>query len=132
MTDRFKAFNKSLKELIDIISNEIPDEPLMETVNRKYKAAVLTDRTILLTELGKELFVFRDYIADNKWDELINRDWETEAQQKAVELGGQHNSISSMIRILRNIWSRYDSDEKSKVKKLIKTMLKSYTLHLMA
>ena len=28
---------------------------------------------------GKELFIYREYIANSQWDELINKDWENDA-----------------------------------------------------
>ena len=130
MSDHYKTFNKALKELIDTISNELPNDPLMSSVSRKYVAAVATDRTILLTELGKELFVFRDYIAESRWDDLINRDWEAEAAVKAEEVGTTPSAIGSVIGTLRSVWTRYDDSERKHIKSLIKKLLKSYTLHL--
>lgn len=129
MSDIFKTYNKTLKELIDIISNELPNEPLMSTVKRKYTAAITTDRTLLLTETGKELFEFRDYIAESRWDELINKDWESTAiNDKDID----QKSIQHMISLLRKIWVGYDNDEKKYVKKLIKVLLSEYSKYLMA
>ena len=129
MSDIFKTYNKTLKELIDIISNELPNEPLMTTVKRKYTAAITTDRTLLLTETGKELFEFRDYIAESRWDELINKDWESTAiNDKDID----QKSIQHMISLLRKIWVGYDNDEKKYVKKLIKVLLSEYSKYLMA
>lgn len=129
MSDIFKTYNKTLKELIDIISNELPNEPLMSTVKRKYTAAITTDRTLLLTETGKELFEFRDYIAESRWDELINKDWEsTSINDKDID----QKSIQHMISLLRKIWVGYDNDEKKYVKKLIKVLLSEYSKYLMS
>lgn len=129
MSDIFKTYNKTLKELIDIISNELPNEPLMSTVKRKYTAAITTDRTLLLTETGKELFEFRDYIAESRWDELINKDWEsTSINDKDID----QKSIQHMISLIRKIWVGYDNDEKKYVKKLIKVLLSEYSKYLMS
>lgn len=125
MADLFKLYNKTFKELIDIISNELPRDNLMETVKRQYTTAITTDRTLLLTETGKELFVYREYIANNKWDELINKDWESN-----INSVDNQQSIQRMISILRNIWINYDDDEKKHIKKLIKTLLSEYTKYL--
>lgn len=126
MTDIFKTYNKTLKKLIDLISNELPNEPLMTTVRRQYTAAITTDRTLLLAETGRELFVFRDYIADDRWDELISRDWE-----QSIDANNDQKSIQHMIMLLRRIWSKYDLDEKKYVQKLIKTLLSEYAKSLM-
>lgn len=128
MTDIFKSYNKTLKELIDIISNELSNETTMDTIKRKYTAAITTDRTLLLTETGKELFVFRDYIADGRWDELINLDLHDN-----IEAIDEFNkkTIQHMITLLRTIWMGYDDDEKKYIKKLIKRLLSDYSKYLM-
>jgi hypothetical protein len=126
MTDIFKSYNKTLKELIDIISNELPHEPTIHEVKRKYTAAVTTDRTLLLTETGKELFIFREFIAENRWDELINMDL---SERVVVDI--DKKTIEHMIGLLRKIWDNYDSDEKKYVKKLIKRLLSDYTKYRM-
>lgn len=128
MADFFKTYNKALKELIDVISNELPKDTLMDTIKRKYTAAITTDKTLLLTETGKELFAYREYIANSQWDELINKDWESDAG----DIGDvDQQSIQQMIKVLRKIWSGYDNDEKKYVKKLIKILLTEYTKYLM-
>ena len=130
MSDHYKIFNKALKELIDMISNELSNDSLMSSVSRRYVAAVATDRTILLTEVGKELFVFRDYIAEGRWDDLINYDWAREAAERTGE-SGPSSTLNSMISTIRSVWARYDESERKQIKKLIKTMLKSYVQQLM-
>ena len=128
MADFFKTYNKALKELIDVISNELPKDTLMDTIKRKYTAAITTDKSLLLTETGKELFIYREYIANSQWDELINKDWENDAE----DIGDvDQQSIQQMIKVLRKIWSGYDNDEKKYVKKLIKILLTEYTKYLM-
>jgi hypothetical protein len=130
MSDYFKTYNKTLKELIDLISNELPRDTLMETIKRKYTAAITSDRTLLLTETGKEVFTYRDYIAQNRWDELINKDWESDTNADIVDV--DQKSIQKLIIVLRQIWAKYDSDEKKYIKKLIKILLTEYTKFLMA
>lgn len=128
MADFFKTYNKALKELIDVISNELPRDSLMDTIKRKYTAAITTDKTLLLTETGKELFAYREYIANSQWDALINKDWESDAG----DIGDvDQKSIQQMIKVLRKIWTGYDHDEKKYVKKLIKILLTEYTKYLL-
>ncbi len=130
MSDCFKTYNKTLKELIDLVSNELPRNPLIDTINRKYRVAVSTDRTLLLTESGKEIFAYRKYIAEDRWDELINKEWEQQSGSDSVE-GMDRQSIHQVITLLRDIWSGYDQDEKKYVQKLIKQLLSEYTRYLM-
>lgn len=129
MTDIFKSYNKTLKEIIDIISNELPNEITMATLKRKYTAAVTTDRTLLLTETGKELFAFRDYVAEGRWDELINLNLNDDVD--SID-DFDKKTIQHMITLLRKIWMNYDDDEKKHIKKLIKRLLSDYTKYLMS
>lgn len=127
MGDCYKVYNKTLKELIDIVSNELPRDSLMEDIKRKYTAAVTSDRTLLLTESGKELFEYRDFIAENRWDELINQDID---ESKAID-GIDMKAVKQLIIVLRSIWIKYDPDEKKHVQKLIKKLLSEYVKYRM-
>ncbi len=129
MTDYFRTYNKTLKELIDLISNEMPKDPLIETIKRGYTAMVATDRTILLTESGPEIFAFRDYISEGRWDELINRPWEKEEIKSMSDTDQQ--TVCKLIPLLRKVWAEYDADEKKYVQRLIKTLLSEYVKYKM-
>lgn len=129
MGDYFKTYNKTLKELIDLISNELPKSSLIDTIKRKYTAAVVADRTLLLTETGKEIFVYRDLIAENRWEELINKSWEDDDISGDEDI--DRKAIQQLIVMLKQIWVNYDSDEKKYIKKLIKVLLTEYTKYLM-
>lgn len=129
MGDYFKTYNKTLKELIDLISNELPKSSLIDTIKRKYTAAVVADRTLLLTETGKEVFVYRDLIAENRWEELINKSWEDDDISGDDDI--DQKAIQQLIVMLKQIWVNYDSDEKKYIKKLIKVLLTEYTKYLM-
>lgn len=126
MTDLYKTYNKTLKQLIDIISNELPDDPLAKSMNNLYVASVSTDRTIILTETGQELFKYREYIAKDKWDELINKEW-----TKEIQMSNNQQSIQRLIVLLKQLWTNYDNDEKNEIKQLIKILLSTYTKYLM-
>jgi hypothetical protein len=129
MADLYKTYNKTLKQLIDIISNELPNDPLTKSMNNIYVASVSTDRTIILTETGQELFKYRDYIAKNKWDELINKEWVNEIHSKSPE--NNHQSIQRLITLLKQLWNNYDESEKNEIKQLIRILLTTYTKYLM-
>jgi hypothetical protein len=129
MGDYFKTYNKTLKELIDLISNELPKSSLIDTIKRKYTAAVVADRTLLLTETGKEIFVYRDLIAENRWEELINKSWDNNDISGDEDI--DQKAIQQLIVMLKQIWVNYDSDEKKYIKKLIKVLLTEYTKYLM-
>lgn len=133
MGDCFKTYNKTLKELIDIIADELPQDGVMDSIKRKYTAAVTTDRTILLTETGKEIFQFRDYISEGRWDELINKQWENDSNATAAAQaeGFDTNTLQRVISMLRSIWNGYSNEEKKKVQKLIKRLLSEYSKYLL-
>lgn len=122
-----KTYNKTLKKLIDILQDEIPGNALIDSIQRKYVTYVSTDRTLLLTETGPELYRFREYIANEQWNELINMNWETEVQKNDVE---ESTSIISVIQLLRKIWNDYEEQEKKKITKYIKILLSEYSKYL--
>jgi hypothetical protein len=131
MADCFKTYNTSLKKLIDLISNELPQNTMMADIKRRYTAAVTADRTLLLTETGKELFNYRDQIVDKNWDALINREWESEVTEDSGN-GVDKQSIQRMIMVLRELWDKYDNEEKKEVQKLVRVMLSEYAKYISA
>lgn len=127
MGDIFKLYNKTLKEMIDIIANELPDESLVTDAQRRYNTAILADRTLLLTETGRELFELRDYIADNRLDELINKKWSGNER-----INVDSKAIQHILTLLRKIWIGYDDHEKKHVHRLFKILLSEYSKYLMS
>jgi hypothetical protein len=123
-----KAYNKALLRIIDILDNELPNDPLIESVKRKYRLVVMSDKTLILTETGAELYKYREFIADDKWDELINTKWEDKVDN--YDVGDNSEPIVKLIATLRKIWNTYDNTEKKKIQKTIKIMLSEYSKYL--
>ncbi len=131
MDEYAKLYNRSMKKLIDILSLELPNDPLVESIKRKYTLCVMSDKSLLLTETGPALYEYREYIANNKWEELINKNWETNVDSLIDTSDvGDNNSIKKLITILRNIWKHYDDNEKKRIIKYIKIMLSEYSKFL--
>lgn len=134
MDEQVRIYNTRIRELLDLISAEIPDHPLIETIHRRFRVALALDRTYVIEETGLELWSYRDFVADDKWDELIQKNWEEEIENKNGELMYEvsNNSLKQMVGLLREIWEHYGSDGQEYIKKSMKKLLSTYIKYLKA
>jgi hypothetical protein len=107
---------------------------MVDTIHRRFRVALTTDKTLIITETGPDLFYYRDFIADDKWDMLIGKDWEANIDKyKDEELleNFDRKSLQSMISIIRQIWNTYDDSQQEHIKKIIKRMLSYYVKYIL-
>ena len=128
MDEQVRIYNTRIRELLDLISAEIPDHPLISTIHRRFRVALTSDRTYIITETGPELWSYRDIIAEDRWDDLIYKNWEQEIENKDDVLMYEvdNNSLKQMIGLLREIWTRYSKEEQGYVTKSMKKLLSTY------
>ena len=132
MEEFSKIYNRSMKKIIDIIESELVNDPLVDSIKRKYTISVMTDKSLLLTETGPALYEYREYIANDKWDELINKNWEEDVDTIDTAEVGNNDSIKKLIQVLRSIWNNnYGEAERKKITKYIKIMLSEYSKFLL-
>lgn len=117
-----KKFNSTLGKLIEILDAELPSNALVDTIKRRFKLSLISDKTLLITEIGPEIYVYREEIHNNEWEKLIYTDWENKANQSSKD----SNSIHRIIKAMRMIWEKYDDQEKKKITKLIRILLSEY------
>lgn len=127
MDDIIKKYNSSLKRLIDLLEIELPSNPLIETAKRKYLISITSDKSLLLTETGPSIYEYRESIAEEKWDELIFKDWSKDIQDIDAE---QLDQIQCIIPTLRSLWINYDDQEKKKIKKIFRSLISEYAKYL--
>ena len=134
MDEQIKFYNTRIRELLDLITAEIPDHPLIETIHRRFRVALTTDRTYIIQETGPELWSYRDIVAEERWDELIQKNWEEEIEKKDGALMHEvsNNSLKQMVGLLREIWDNYDEKERTYIKKSMKKLLSTYIKYLKA
>lgn len=134
MDVQVKIYNTRIRELLDLITAEIPDHPLIDTIHRRFRVALTSDRTYIIQETGPELWSYRDYIAEARWDELINKNWENEIEKKDDVLMYEvdNNSLKQMVSLLREIWARYGDEGRDFIKKSMKKLLSTYIKYLKA
>ena len=121
----YKKFNHHIFELTNILADVLPNDPIVSTIQRGITISVMEDKSILLQNIGEELYKFGDEIADNQFDTLINRNWD--------EYINQSDSIEDAHRIfqtLKPIWSSYDQEEKNIIAMHIKHLLSEYSKYL--
>ena len=131
MTDAnkyLKNYNIKIRELLDMITEEFPNNDLIKTMHRRFRVALTSDRTLLITETGPDLFLHRKMISEGRWDDLVMMDWESDIMNKDKTLINDVNNqtLASMIYLLRNIWERYSQSEKEHVTGIIRKLLSSY------
>lgn len=127
MDDIIKKYNLSLKKLIELLETELPSNPLIETAKRKYLISITNDKSLLITETGPSIYVYREPIAEEKWDELIFKDWSSDIQVSDTE---QLDQIQCIIPTLQKLWVHYDDSEKKKIKKIFRSLISEYAKYL--
>ena len=134
MDNQIKKYNTLIRELLDRITAEIPDHPLIATIHRRFRVATTTDRTYIIQETGPELWSYRDVVADERWDELIQKNWEEEIEKKdgALMYEVSNNSLKQMVGLLRDIWKHYGDEQQNYIKKSMKQLLSIYIKYLKA
>ena len=134
MDEQLRIYNTRIRELLDLITAEIPDHPLISTIHRRFRVAMTSDRTYIIQETGMELLSYRDVVAEERWDELISKDWEQEIEKKEGALMHEvdNNSLKQMVGLLREIWHRYGEEEQNYIKKSMKKLLSTYIKYLKA
>lgn len=125
MDEQVKKYNNQIRELLDIISAEFSNNDLVSTIHRRFRVALSIDRTYILEETAPELLLYRDYIAEERWDDLIHKNWEEQIDNKNSELMYEvdNNSLRDMVNLLRQIWENYDEDQRKYVQKAMKRLL---------
>lgn len=130
-----EKFNKTVKRIINIIYNSGYDSILLDTIKRKIFLVINTHPTMLIEDLGPEIFIFRDYIK-NGLDELINN-YENillnnqELKKKLTDvsnelLNNSNNHINNILETLKSSWNIYSNDEKQIIRKQFSILLSEY------
>lgn len=134
IVDISTKFNKTIKQLINILDNIVPNNTYVETIKRRIKISTDANPLLLLNEGGSYIFEFRDYIKNNKLDELflntenlINDIHKNLIDSYAGKLGSdEYNDIKKLITVLRESWVKMNQAEKKIVEKNIKILLSEY------
>jgi len=145
------SFNRTIKQLLLLMSQTITNNLFFESVKRKIKIIIENDPLYLLEEGGKYLFNYRDYIKNDDFDNLIlNSDnliksEDKELLIKEVEKTSEDtvNNIKNILIILREKWISYienendtkeiiqkKKSEKDIIKRIIKKLLSEYCKYL--
>lgn len=125
MDEQLRKYNIKIRELLDMISADLPNNPMVATIHRRFRVAVATDRTFIIEETAPELLRYREFIADNRIDELIDNNWEEqiEKEEDALMYEIDNNSLRDMVGLLRSIWTGYDDEQRAYVRKAMRTLL---------
>lgn len=125
MDEQVRKYNTQIRELLDLISAELPNSTLVDVIRRRFRVALSIDRTYILEETSPEMLLYRDIIAEGKYDELIYKNWEEEIEKKDGALMHEvdNNSLRDMIGLLRQVWESYDEEQKNYIQKALRKLL---------
>lgn len=125
MDEQVKKYNKLINQLLETISLEFNNNPMIDTIRRRFRVALSIDRTYIIEETSPELLEYRDIIHEGRWSDLIYKDWESQIDNKkgALMYEVDNRSLRDMIGLLRQIWERYDTEQKLYVEKSMKKLL---------
>ena len=138
MEDITKNFNKTVKKLIDILESELPNNSMVDSIRRKYTLAIMSDKSILLSEIGLEIYNFRNEISDDsEWfkliksyhiddtvsDQIINKISDNETETAAFK---------QMINSVKTISCKLNDDELKKIQTYFKRLLSLYCRSIVA
>lgn len=132
MDDIYSSFNRKLRELVELVKSECSDDVIVD-IDRRIKLAIMTDKSLLLTEGGQDLYKLRKEIMNDEWDQLINTDWETEIDKNNFTIDDMDvNTMKYTIRILKKVWDKLNSDDQNKIKSILKRLVSNYAKWLVA
>ena len=134
IVDISTIFNKNIKQLLVSIDNSIHNNVVFNTIKRQVRISIDANPLLLLQEGGPYIFDFRDYIKDDKFDELfldteniLQDKYKNDITQYANEIGNEKSdNILQLLLILRDVWKNYSNIEKKNIKKNIKVLLSEY------
>ena len=134
IVDISTKFNKTIKQLINIVDSIVPNNIIIETIKRKVKISIDANPLLLLQEGGPHIFEFRDYIKNGNFDELffntenvINDNHKNLINDYKSNINNDdYNNIHKLLSVLRDSWKVINTAEKKIVEKNIKILLSEY------
>jgi hypothetical protein len=125
MDEQVRKYNTQIRELLDIIAAELPNNKLISTIHRRFRVALSVDRTYIIEETAPELLLYRDFISEGRWDDLIYKNWENEIEDQTKQMIYEvdNNSLRDMVGLLRSIWQQYDTKQQAYVHRSMKRLL---------
>jgi len=127
MDQQIRKYNSTVRELLDLVQSEFPQNTTIESIQRQFRAAVTTDRTLIIEETAQELLEYRDLIAEGRWDELINTDWENKVELAPAVIVSKTDTdaLKALVPMLRELWKSFDETQMKFVQKSLKRLLSS-------
>lgn len=120
-----RKYNNQIRELLDLIDAELPNNQMVSTIHRRFRVALSIDRTYIIEETSPELLLYRDYIAEDRIEELIKKNWEAEIDKTNNDLMYEidNNSLRDMVGLLRQLWKTYSVEQRDYIVKSLKKLL---------
>lgn len=131
------VFNKNIKKLLIIISNSIDNNDILfDTIKRRTLLIIKSHPLLLLEQGGCEIFKYRDYIKNDLEELFLRIDDEIMTHKQMQEYINDNNNennkenILQLIKKIKEIWNKYNNDEKKAVNNIFKILLSEYCKYL--
>jgi len=128
------TFNKNIKKLIIILNQSLEQNILFDTIKRRTSLIIKSHPLFLLEEAGPQLFQYRDYIKNESEELFLNLE-ETvlnhnQMQEYIKDNQNDKDSIIFLLKLIKDIWFKYDEKEKKIIQKCLKVLLSEYCKYL--
>jgi hypothetical protein len=134
--DIVEQFNKTIKKIINIMYNSGIDNILLDTIKRKIYLAINTNPLMLITELGPDVFIFRNYIKSglddlvNNYEDILKNNKELNKRLIELNYDKNNNYIDNILKSLQTVWKSYSNMEKNIVRKQFTILLSEYCKYI--
>lgn len=125
MDTQVRKYNNQLRELVELALNTSPNNLALLTVERKFRAALACDRTLIIEETGPDLLQYRDMIVDDRWEELAEcgkKDLADGKHSEVVKDVGD-NCMEEILSNVGDIWLAFEERQQKYVTKSLKKLL---------
>lgn len=111
ITDKF---NKNIKKIMKILESNIVNNITYDTLRRRVVILMKETPLILLQEGGKVFYEKKDYIINNKLDELFDCSLSTYINDKdMIDNDINIKGMDSLFSIIKDIWAKFNEEEKN-------------------
>jgi hypothetical protein len=129
LPDIIDKFNKNIKKIIKVLDSSIINNISYDTSKRRLSIVMKETPIILLQQGGAEIYNKREFIINNKLDDLLSKD--ISYFVKIDELNEinetQKEEVSNLFVLIKGCWFTFNIDEKKYVNRILQSLLSEYS-----
>ena len=122
-----EKFNKNIKRLVKILDSNIVNNIPFDTLKRRISIGMKETPIILLQKGGEFIFQYRLFIGDDNLNELFSKELSYFGNTEDLGNDANEKEIGELFNITKNIWIKFNDDEKKYTTKNFKALLSGYS-----